>query len=101
MADLDNGKEALRTIIDEIRVRYDTDGWGSDRWQDAIEDSFSVMNDDIDGTVELCDIMAHVIDKCEGDTEALANIACYGLAHDIAEDVSAAYDMGEEPYLLS
>lgn len=97
-----NGKKVLRGIIDRIDEHNDTSGWGGDeiKWAGAIEEEFDVIHDDDNGERDLCDLLALVLGKYDGDTAYTAKVACYGLAYVIANDIISARELDMECYLL-
>lgn len=95
------GKEVLRHMLDGITAAHDdTEAWDSDRWEEAIEDELDAMRDKEDGIDDLCALMAHMVSVNDTDSEQTARIACYGVAHVIAEALEAANAFCETCYLL-
>ena len=101
-ANIDNGKQVLRGIIESIDRRNDTSGWDGDEisWTNAIEDAFEDLRDTSTGDDDLCDLLAFVLSKYDGDTAYTVKVACYGLAYAIADAIICSREFGEQCYLL-
>lgn len=100
MANIKNGKQVLRGIIDDIMMRNDTEGWDADKWEESITDEMYIVRDEEDRMEDLCDLLAYIIDLHKDDYFRLSEIVCCGIAYMIGMSISAANDIGEECYLL-
>ena len=94
------GKEVLCGIINDIKMRNDTEGWDVDRWEDEIGWVFQDIRDEDYGTTDFKDIMAYLLSIAEDDFDFMADLVCNGPVRKIAEAIDDANKLGEECYLL-
>jgi len=90
---INNGRDVLRRIVDDVRTRNDCADWTDCDWQKALQEEIERVGEREPGDVNA--MVAYLMTCFDGDVFTTARIGMYGFATVIADCVYAAEDLGE------